>query len=381
MKSILTTLKEYNYNRLNLRLVLYLSVLTILGILAVGSAGGEYYQKRQIAGFILGFLVMVVLMLISYNFILKFYWILYVLSVGLLLWVEINGRMGLGAERWIEIAGIRFQPSELCKILLVLFLAAYIRKYKDEINNFKVLIPLGIAYAVPVGLILKEPDLSTAIVFMATFAIVIYIAGLNYRIIGSLLLIALPIVAVLGYLIAFHPEVKVLHAHQYDRLLGFYSKDTDDPDIKDLRYQQENALLAIGSGGLTGKGLYNDDETSVKNSNLIPEDHTDFVFTVIGEELGFLGCSSVLVLLFLIVLECFLTGARVRDPAGKIYCYGLGSILTIQSFINIAVNTMLLPNTGIPLPFVSYGLTSLVSSYIGMGIVLNIGLHTKKNVY
>ncbi|MBE5957887.1 MAG: rod shape-determining protein RodA [Lachnospiraceae bacterium] len=381
MKSILSTLKEYNFNRLNLRLVLYLSILTIIGILAVGSAGGEYYQKRQMAGFALGFLAMVVLMLISYNFILKFYWILYILSVGLLLWVRINGRMGLGAQRWVDMLGIRFQPSEICKVLLILFMAACIRKHKDEINNFKFLIPLGLSLSVPVVLILMQPDLSTTIVYLAAFAIVIFVAGLNYRIIGSLFMIALPILAVMAYLIAFHPEVKILHSHQYNRLLGFYSKNVDDPKVKDLRYQQENALLAIGSGGLKGKGLYNNDETSVKNSNLIPEDHTDFVFTVIGEELGFVGCIAVLALIALIVLECFLTGGRVRDPAGKLYCYGFGSTVAIQSFINIAVNTMLLPNTGLPLPFLSYGLTSLVSMFIGMGIVLNIGLHTKKSVY
>lgn len=206
-------------------------------------------------------------------------------------------------------------------------------------------------------------------------------AGLHYKIILSALVIVTPIVAVLGYLIIAHPEIPILSPHQYDRIIGFYSNDDDNPEIAAIRYQQENALLAIGSGGLTGKGLYNDDETSVKNGNLLPECHTDFIFTIIGEELGFVGCVAIILLLLLIILECFITGNKTRDFAGKIYCYGFGSLIGLQSFVNIAVNTMLLPNTGLTLPFVSYGLTSLLSMYIGVGIVLNIGLQTKKKLY
>ena len=136
--------------------------------------------------------------------------------------------------------------------------------------------------------------------------------------------------------------------------------------------------MAIGSGGLTGKGLYNNTVTSVKNGKLLSESHTDFIFTIVGEELGFVGAAAVILLLFMIVLECFITGSRAPTFSGKLFCFGFGVLTAIQSFVNIAVATFLLPNTGVTLPFVSYGLTSLLSMYIGVGIVLNIGLQRTK---
>ena len=146
----------------------------------------------------------------------------------------------------------------------------------------------------------------------------------------------------------------------------------------DEAYQQNNAIMAIGSGQLTGKGLNNNTTTSVKNGNFIFEPQTDFIFAIVGEELGFVGCCIVIGLLLLIVVQCILIGLRAQDLAGRIICCGVAAQIGFQSFINIGVATGILPNTGIPLPFVSYGLTSLISLYMGIGIVLNIGLQPKK---
>lgn len=136
--------------------------------------------------------------------------------------------------------------------------------------------------------------------------------------------------------------------------------------------------MAIGSGQLTGKGLNNNTTTSVKNGNFIAEPQTDFIFAIIGEELGFIGSCIVIALLLLIVIQCILIGTRSQNLTGKIVCCGFGGLIGIQSFINIGVATQILPNTGVPLPFVSYGLTSLVSLYMGVGFVLNVGLQPKK---
>jgi rod shape determining protein RodA len=136
--------------------------------------------------------------------------------------------------------------------------------------------------------------------------------------------------------------------------------------------------MAIGSGQLTGKGLNNNTTTSVKNGNFILEPQTDFIFAIVGEELGFLGCCFVIALLLLIVIQCILVGLRSQEMTGRIICCGVGGLIGIQTFINIAVATQVFPNTGIPLPFVSYGLTSLMSLYIGIGLVLNVGLQPKK---
>lgn len=193
-----------------------------------------------------------------------------------------------------------------------------------------------------------------------------------------MLIIAIPLASVFVYVGINDPNSGILQGYQLKRIVGFYSKDSTDPDIIDTRRQQENSLLAIGSGGLTGKGLNNNTVTSVKNGNLLSESHTDFIFAIIGEELGFAGSAAVVILLLLIVVECFLTGARAKDLSGKLFCFGLGSLIGFQSLVNLSVATCMLPNTGLTLPFVSYGLSSLISMYIGIGIVINVGLQRKK---
>ena len=207
-----------------------------------------------------------------------------------------------------------------------------------------------------------------------TFCAIIFLSGVNGKIVGTVLVIAIPVILVFGYFV-LQPDSGILETYQYNRIVGFYQKDNEA--AKKIRYQQENSLLAIGSGGLTGKGLDNNTITSVKNGNFLSEAHTDFIFTIVGEEMGSIGGAAVIILLFLIVLECFITGAHALDLMGRLFCYGFGVLITIQSFINISVATNLLPNTGLPLPFVSYGLTSLVSLYCGIGIVLNIGLQRR----
>ena len=202
-----------------------------------------------------------------------------------------------------------------------------------------------------------------------------FLSGIHHKIVTGVLIVAIPLVCILGYYVA-QPGNVVLKGYQYNRIVGFFQEDNEK--AKDLRYQQENSLLAIGSGGLTGKGLDNNDVTSVKNGKLISESHTDFIFTIVGEELGFVGCCIVIGLLLLIVVQCILIGLRAQDLAGRIICCGVAAQIGFQSFINIGVATGILPNTGIPLPFVSYGLTSLISLYMGIGIVLNIGLQPKK---
>ena len=159
-----------------------------------------------------------------------------------------------------------------------------------------------------------------------------------------------------------------------DRIMAWLNPS----EYADTAYQQINSIIAIGSGQLYGKGLYNTDPSSVKNSNYIIEPQTDFIFAVAGEELGFIGCAAIILLLVLIVVECLLIGRNAREQEGMILCCGFGGLIAFQSMVNISVATGLMPNTGVTLPFVSYGLTSLVMLYMGIGIVLNVGLQPKK---
>ena len=172
-----------------------------------------------------------------------------------------------------------------------------------------------------------------------------------------------------------HSDVDILQGYQETRILAWLQPEKYSSDEA---YQQNNSIMAIGSGRLTGKGLNNNTTTSVKNGNFILEPQTDFIFAIVGEELGFVGCCIVIGLLLLIVIQCLRIGMRAPDIGGRILCCGIASQIGIQSFINISVATGLFPNTGIPLPFVSYGMSSLVSMFIGIGLVLNVGLQQKK---
>lgn len=373
--NMLDTLKGYKYSRINVKLLLYVICLTIIGILSIGSATpGEKYQSKQIFGMILGLVMLIVLMLFSYKFVFKFYWLAYFLNIALLVAVLLIGDVNKGAGRWIDLKFFQFQPAEFSKIFLILFLAVYIEKHINTLNTFKTLASAVALAGFPMILIFLEPDLSTTIVIFVTFCAIMFLSGVSYKIITGILVILLPIGAVVGYVV-LQPDSGILEDYQYKRIEGWLTGEDD------TQWQQENSILAIGSGGLTGKGLYNNTVTSVKNGNLLSESHTDFIFTIVGEELGFAGSAAVVILLLLIILECFITGAKAPDISGRMFCYGFGCLIAFQAFVNIAVATMILPNTGLTLPFVSYGLTSLLSMFCGAGIVMNVGLQRKKDLY
>lgn len=370
-KQILTKLKTYQFSHLNVRLIAYVIGLSFLGIRVIAAATDlTTYETKQSLGLVMGITAMAILALLDYKFILKFAWLIYLFNIGLLGLVKIAGKEVGGAQRWIEFQGIQIQPSEFAKILIILFFAWFFNKYKEKLNTFLVLFFSAALFAVPILLILKQPDLSTSIAICVIFLVMIYVSGLSYKIIGAAIGIMIPVAAVFLYLI-MQPDQTILEPYQINRIIGFYDEENE------LNYQQDNAVLAIGSGGLWGKGLDNEDD-SVKNGDYIPEPQTDFIFAIVGESLGFVGTAAVILLEALICFECIYTGAHAKDLAGRLICVGMATMIAIQTFINIAVVTKMMPNTGLTLPFVSYGLSSLLSFYIGMGIVVNVGLQRKK---
>lgn len=361
--------KRYRVIDYNFKLVIMLIAISVIGILAIGSANSEF-QSKQMVGLIVGVFLMVVISLFDYHIFLKFYWILYFLNSGLLILVNFVGDSSNNAQRWITIAGIRFQPSETAKILLILFYAQYIMKHKEHFNTFKNLLFMVLLFIPQWYLIYKQPDLSTSIMLIVIFCILLYAGGLNYKIIFGALAIIIPIGMILLSLI-LQEDQNIIQDYQQNRIMAWLHPDEY---VNTEGYQQNNSKIAIGSGRLTGKGLNNNEIASVKNGNFISEPQTDFIFAIIGEELGFIGGCIVIILLMLISIECILVAKRAPDIEGAVICIGMGTIIGFQSFMNIAVATGLMPNTGLPLPFVSYGLTSLLSLYIGMGFVLNVRL-------
>ncbi len=345
----------------------------MIGVLAVGSAKAVN-QPKQMMGVAIGLIIMAITSLIDYVWITDFYWLIYLFSVVILGAVLVIGDNVNGATRWIDLGFTTFQPSELAKILLILFFAKFIAEHEDDINDAATLVKYAILSGIPLVLIVIEPNLSTTICTTLVLCLLIYVGGLSYRFIGTVLVILIPVV-VIFLAIVVQPNQFILKDYQQKRILAFLNPEEY---ASDEGYQQKNSVMAIGSGQLTGKGLNNNTTTSVKNGNFILEPQTDFIFAIIGEELGFTGSCIVIALLLLTVIQCIVIGTRSQNLTGKIIGCGVGGLIGFQSFINIGVATQLLPNTGVPLPFVSYGLTSLVSLYIGIGLVLNVGLQPKK---
>ena len=365
--------KQYKLRNYKFILVMYVVILNVIRILLIGSAKPSV-QSKQIFGMIAGLTIMVMLSLIDYNFILKFSWLIYFFMVGVLLLVMFAGDDAGGAQRWFEIGGFRFQPSELAKILIILFFAYFFMKHEEKINTPKVLISSFILAGIPLALILKQPDLSTTIVTALIFAALLFVAGLSYKIVLTVLGICIP-TGLIGITVILR-MAQSSGDYRFGRIMAWLYPQ--DPRWSDIAAQQQNSIMAIGSGQLWGKGLNNSAATSMKNANYIIEPQTDFIFAVAGEELGFIGTMVIVLLLLFIVIECILIARKAKDLAGRLICCGMAALIGFQSIFNIFVATGLMPNTGIPLPFVSYGLTSLLSLYLGMGFVLNVGLQPKK---
>lgn len=365
-------IKQYKLRFYNFRLLFLLLSISSIGVLLVGTARKDLMAK-QIMGVIMGLIIMVIVSLIDYSWISNFQWIMYGGNIALLLIVRLFGDSANGAARWIDFGFIRFQPTELAKIIIILFFARFFMDHEEDLNSPKTLAKSAILLAVPLFLILEQPDLKNTIMITAVFCILIYIAGLSYRVIGAVLLIAIPLM-IIFLMIVVQPEQKLIKNYQRDRIMAFLYPENEE--YSDDTEQQDNSKMAIASGELTGKRLSDDQVTSVNDGNFVAENQTDFIFAVAGEEYGFLGCTTIILLLFFISLECIRMGLRAKNLSGRIICCGMGSIVSLQSFLNICVATGMGPNTGTPLPFVSYGLTSLVSLYIGMGLVLNVGLQS-----
>lgn len=363
-------LRQYHIKNYDFKLILLVVALTVVGIVTIGSANSEF-QDNQIMGLFMGLFAMVVVSLIDYSFILRFSWIIY--GINLLLLILVASPLGEStnnSQRWVNIFGIRFQPSELTKILLILFFAQFIMLHKEHISKLKYIVLSIILLIPPLLLVYKQPDMSTSIMIAVVFCVLMFVGGLDKRIVISILSVLIPTVIIFLILVVQEDQT-LIEPYQRLRIMAWLYPDEYS---NSTAYQQLNSIMAIGSGMLFGKGYKNNEITSVKNGNFISEPQTDFIFAIVGEEFGFIGTCGVIILILLIVLECISIARKAKDLAGTLIAIGAASLIGFQSFLNISVATGVMPNTGIPLPFVSYGLSSLLSLYICIGLLLNVRL-------
>ena len=369
--------KKYDFKDFSFSLLAAALLLCLISVYCLFRSDGAGMAKRQLIGVVLGLIVAIVGALIDYHLICKFAIMYYLIGIILLVLVRFTS-FGIdydtGAYRWLAIGSVVIQPSELVKIILIIVLAVLFSKVKNKLNKWSIFALTVVIMMLPTSLILIQTDLSSSMVCMFIFAIMIFMAGLSLKIIGITLAVSVPVCAGLFWYV-IQPGQKLLTNKQQLRILGFLN-----PEEYALteRYQQINSVNAIAAGKVLGKTL-GGDTSDFRLFNKVFVNESDFVFSVLAEELGFLGCVLVIVLFAFIVFKCVLIARRTADFTGKMIAIGVSAMLVFQSFVNIGVATALLPNTGLPLPFLSYGLSSLLSNFLAIAMVLNVGLQKAKH--
>ena len=373
---------DYDFKQYDLRLLFLMILLNTAGIFIVRSAiSAESFKDtvvvRQILGSFVGLSMCIGISLFDYRKLCKYSPYLYVASVILLAGVRIYGTAsGHGATRWITVPILgKLQPAEFVKVALILFFADYLQKAKEDINTVHGLVLEGLYLMLPIGLVLIQPNLSTAIIMTVIVFAMTFASPLKLRFILAFLGIAAVVLLLLFYFFSsgLYDKIPVLQDYQVKRILTFLNPDENSSGFA----QQMYSIMAIGSGMFKGKGLFNHSIFSVKNGNFLVEEDNDFIFAVIGEELGFRGSIIIIIIFLLIIIECLIIAYRAKTLSGRLICVGVMAWIGFQTYTNIAVATGLFPNTGITLPFFSRGVSSLLSVYFGLGIVLNVALQRK----
>lgn len=365
-------LKQYDFKNYNFSLIIAVLLLSSIGayLIQIVQKEGENLFTKQILGIVMGIIIIAMVSLIDYHFISQFYIVLYVINMILLIAVKVIGIELNYSKRWLDLGFFNFQPSELSKLILIIVLAKIFVLSKDKMNKFYIVLISGVVMAIPTLLILTQTDLSTSMVIMFIFVVMIFVAGLSYKIILPILIIGIPVLFGLFWYIQQDYQV-ILTEYQQTRVLSILNSDLEQ--YSSTMYQQNNSTQVIGSGKLTGKLILEGVE-SLQSDTFVPISESDFIFAVVGEALGFIGGCAVLGIFAFIIFQCLITANQASDLLGKLTATGIASMFMFQVFVNIGVATALLPNTGLPLPFVSYGLSSLICSMLAIGMIINIGL-------
>lgn len=358
-------------------LLIPMLVLILFGIIMIGSADGWVYDPRsfdidplmirQFVGLLIGLVLIFLIQHCSYDVLKLLAVPLFLGSVILLVVVLFFGtgaEEGDGVRRWLGVStGISVQPSEIAKVAQILLFATLFDRLQDKMDRFWLIALLAFLALISLFLIYREPDLSTTLVLFTVTLACFFAAGVS----GWYILIVVLLILIGGFIIyqdALSSTPHLLNPYQVERILAWLSPE--DYALT-TAYQTVQSRMAIGSGGLFGKGLF-------QNSGLVPIAATDFIFGIIGEELGLVGCLSMILLYLWICIRILWIGAHSEDLFGKIICSGVAIMIGFQAVVHMGVTTALLPNTGLPLPFVSYGLSSLIANMVGIGLVLRINI-------
>jgi rod shape determining protein RodA len=343
---------------------LALSAFGILAVYVAGSEAQQAYAMNQALGFVLGVTGAIPLALIDYRFWQRYLRPIYGLVILMLLSVIFIGTAAGGAQRWVDVGPVQVQPSEFAKLGIVIVLAGYFAE--RAIGEHTVFLKALGVLAVPALLVFMQPDLGTALVFGAVFFTMAYIAGAKVVQLAGLVVAAV-ITAALAV------KLKILEEYQVARLTAFSDGDCSSW----ISYQVCQSKMAIGSGGITGKGL---DAQTLANLGFLPEENTDFIFSNLAERVGFVGSIVLILLFFLLVWRILHVATISRDRFGVLIAVGVATIFLFHVFVNVGMTMGIMPVTGIPLPFISYGRSNLVVSVLSLGLLQSIAIHAKTEV-
>tara|TARA_B100000686_G_scaffold118824_1_gene125950 strand:+ start:16615 stop:17715 length:1101 start_codon:yes stop_codon:yes gene_type:complete len=360
--------KIYKINWLFIFIVIILASIGFIALYSAADSNFEPWARKQIIRFCVFFFLLFFIALVDIRVWYKYCYHIFILSLLLLLSVEIIGTFGFGAKRWIKFFGLSIQPSELIKVGLILFLARYYHDLRfQSIGRFRFLLLPVLVISFPFLLILIQPDLGTAIVYLFLGVIMMFLAGVRLWkfILSSIAGLSL-IPLIWNYM---------LHDYQKRRLISFIDPESDPLGTG---YHLIQSKIALGSGGIFGKGFLKGSQSYL---DFLPEKQTDFIFTMIGEEFGFLGTIFIIILYMLMICICFYIAFRSFSNFGRLVSLGVATNLFINIFFNTSMVTGLMPVVGIPLPLLSYGGSAMLSVMISFGFLLNISAHSgQKNL-
>ncbi len=360
---------------LDWKLWLAMLAVSLFAVVAIRSAsataipGAPYhYVKSQLIFVVLGNLAIACSLIFDYRLLLRLTKPIYLLNLGLLAAVLLVGKAAGGAQRWVNVAGFRLQPSEFAKVFIIIVFAHWLETQAGR-TNVKSFLLSGLLVVVPMGLILIQPDLGTSLVFLALFFGMMYASGAKQKYLIVLIIIGLMLLPVVWKY--------VLEDYQRGRLLVFLN-----PEAPEYRatggYQVVQSMIAIGSGGLFGQGFM---QGTQNTRNFLPEQHTDFIFSVVGEEFGFLGALGLIAAFLFMFQRILAIAVEAKDLFGRLASIGVLVLMLFQVFVNIGMTAGIMPVTGLPLPFVTAGGSSYLAFSMAMAIVLNVGMRRQKILF
>ena len=358
--------KFKNFDYILLTCILSLGFISLATMYSTDGGKVLFHTKSHFIKLVTFTAMMLIFSLINIKFWFTVGYLIYLAVIGLLVWTYLFGIQSSGSQRWIDLYFINLQPSELMKICIILCLAKYFHRMKlENVNSIYTILTSLIIILLPMGLVIVQPDLGTSLLIAISGIAVLWFAGINHKYF---------IYTMLGFLISLPFIISFLKPYQKLRVLTFLNPDRDPLGAG---YQIIQSKIAVGSGGIFGKGFLKGTQSYLE---FLPEKHTDFIFTLFSEEFGFIGSAILLLIYAIIIYRVLAIGSNSRSYFAKIFCYSFGVAIFVYIAINMSMVLGLLPIVGSPLPIMSYGGSSMLATMLGFGIVMSSRVHNQQAI-